>query len=101
MRSCYRGVNILIVFCLAMASLMLNGCSTQKKEFAEKSFHISVSEDFYIKPQGMARLVYDDKGVLKSCHIVLKHYPTCLLHELRHCIEGDWHPRDEPNTEDC
>ena len=34
------------------------------------------------------------------CDIRLKKYPKCLLHEIRHCFEGDFHP-NESSDEDC
>lgn len=34
------------------------------------------------------------------CDIELRRYPYCLLHEVRHCLEGKWHG-DEPNIDDC
>lgn len=61
---------------------------------------VSVTEDPTLKKRGEARIMLKD-GKPVQCRIILKRYPVCLLHELRHCIEGDWHPRDEPNTEDC
>jgi hypothetical protein len=35
-----------------------------------------------------------------TCIIILKSYPTCLLHEIRHCFEGQWHPGRD-TVEDC
>jgi len=35
-----------------------------------------------------------------ECQILLREYPQCLLHEVRHCIEGDWHKGRETD-EDC
>jgi hypothetical protein len=37
---------------------------------------------------------------LEICIVKLKQYPVCLLHEIRHCIEGAWHD-ERPNNEDC
>lgn len=34
------------------------------------------------------------------CVIKLRKYPVCLQHEIRHCIEGDWH-EGVSTTEDC
>lgn len=34
------------------------------------------------------------------CFIELTKYPKCLLHEIRHCFEGDWHKGKE-TTQDC
>lgn len=35
-----------------------------------------------------------------SCIITLRTYPICLLHEIRHCTEGDWHA-GRNSDEDC
>lgn len=35
-----------------------------------------------------------------KCLIILREYPYCLQHEVRHCLEGPWHG-DQPNGEDC
>lgn len=34
------------------------------------------------------------------CFIKLKKYPICLQHEVRHCIEGNFH-EGKPSDEDC
>ena len=34
------------------------------------------------------------------CFIKLKKYPTCLQHEVRHCIEGNFH-EGRKSDEDC
>lgn len=36
-----------------------------------------------------------------KCHIKLREYPLCLAHEMRHCIEGQWHPPMVANDDDC
>lgn len=35
-----------------------------------------------------------------SCIITLRTYPICLLHEIRHCTEGQWHG-NKKSSEDC
>lgn len=34
------------------------------------------------------------------CTITLREYPTCLAHEVRHCLEGKWHGNRVSNR-DC
>lgn len=34
------------------------------------------------------------------CTITLRKYPVCLQHEVRHCLEGNWHAGRE-TAEDC
>lgn len=36
-----------------------------------------------------------------TCYITLRSYPICLAHEVRHCFEGDWHPKGFGNSDDC
>lgn len=35
-----------------------------------------------------------------QCAIYLRHYPKCLVHEIRHCYEGNWH-EGRDSTEYC
>ena len=28
-----------------------------------------------------------------KCFIVIREYPVCLAHAVRHCLEGEWHPK--------
>lgn len=35
-----------------------------------------------------------------TCYIALREYPACLAHEVRHCLEGDWHGNSE-SDKDC
>jgi hypothetical protein len=37
---------------------------------------------------------------INTCVVTLREYPQCLLHELRHCFEGQWHP-GRTSDEDC
>ena len=86
-------------------ALAIGGCTSIKYSPVNlgKNIIISVTEGEMIGTSN--QLAYTRllslSGELKECHIVLRKYPVCLLHELRHCLEGDWHPRDAPNTEDC
>lgn len=40
-----------------------------------------------------------------TCAITLREYPVCLAHEVRHCLDGEWHPPQSatfpPNDQDC
>jgi uncharacterized protein YceK len=46
---------------------------------------------------GTATWMYID-GV-RYCIVNLRKYPEYLAHEMRHCIEGHWHPPDVPNSD--
>lgn len=92
--------------CIVALSALITGCASVNAPavFTDPfSVKISVREGLMLNSSQMAysRLLIDADGKIAQCDVVLRKYPVCLLHELRHCIEGDWHPRDEPNTEDC
>lgn len=55
---------------------------------------ITVEIDPGLKTLGYARW----SGAL--CTITLRKYPVCLQHEVRHCLEGDWHVGRD-TTDDC
>ncbi len=89
---------------LLLLSLMLTGCiSAPVKLPREKvSVHVTVTEGpMMAKGQRAYTVLKKKDGATVSCDIVLKIYPQCLQHEMRHCLEGDWHPADKPNDYDC
>lgn len=84
-----------------LAVLLLSGCAVfdapPEPEIKRSTFSLYVQEgDLPANVNGMATY-YE---TLNVCVIVLREYPVCLLHEIRHCIEGQWHD-DRPNSEDC
>jgi hypothetical protein len=84
-----------------LAIAMLTGCASfdapPAPQIKRQGVVIQVSEGSL--PDGVqGTAAYYD--TLNICQIVLRKYPRCLLHEVRHCIEGAWHD-DRPNTEDC
>lgn len=87
------------LFHLLIFSAMASAC-TSVPPLPPVDFPVTVTIDPCLPKWGESRTHYRG-GEVQLCEIILKRYPVCLLHELRHCIEGDWHPRDEPNTEDC
>jgi len=77
--------------------LCLSGCSSlyEPKYNIERDFFVvKIVEDPELKTDGLA------EWKQSYCKITLKKYPKCLLHEMRHCIEGDWHD-EKPNGQDC
>jgi hypothetical protein len=78
-----------------IALILLAGCSQQPSISDVKSSTVSVivTENKDIKTAGIT--YYTEN----TCVIVLKQYPVCLLHEFRHCLEGQWH--DGNSSEDC
>ena len=80
---------------------MLSGCAVDHKLYEINTANVQVSieiDPMMEKPrQGFSKLKMRDKKI-ESCEIVLKRYPVCLAHEVRHCFEGDFHADD--STED-
>lgn len=42
---------------------------------------------------------WSDLGGTRHCHIILRHYPYGLGHEMDHCLRGKWHG-DASNGDD-
>ena len=87
----------------AVLCLILAGCQVfdapEKPQIVYPQFQFVIVESSNgLKPdeQGMATIFPN----MKVCAVQLKTYPRCLLHEVRHCIEGKWHG-DEKNGDDC
>lgn len=87
---------------LIFAALLLAGCdqTPAQIERTEALVHIRLVDQIDYKPG------WDALGVTRCangvCVIQIRRdmYPHCLTHELRHVMEGDWHPGRE-TTEDC
>lgn len=95
-----------LIYALAV-SLGISGCQLAqepKYDFKQTSFHLEIlpnSTDFATPdPKGLvdgeAHINFNNK----TCKIILRKYPQCLLHEVRHCIEGNWHEGKESH-DDC
>lgn len=83
--------------------LLLTGCSTvfdppQRPQILYPRMTVVVSESKNLKYEELGTATIYPK--LKLCIVQLRRYPRCLQHEMRHCIEGNWHG-DAPNDEDC
>jgi len=97
---------------LLLLALLLTACGdTGKSTFSASKPPQSVHDTFELHirevPEQLPRESVHGTATLihfpnkKLCVINLRKYPRCLLHEVRHCIEGDWHDPDVPNDEDC
>jgi len=80
----------LIVF----LALLLVGCAQEPKAIQQNSFVFGMTIDPELETLGRA------EWSTGFCKIYLMEYPACLLHEVRHCIEGDWHKGRETDW-DC
>lgn len=80
----------------------LGGCgqSAPLIERTEALVHLKLVDQINYKPG------YEAFGLTRCangvCVVGLRRdrYPACVTHELRHVMEGDWHPGRE-TTEDC
>lgn len=83
----------------ALALVMLSGCSSfdaPKPVLERSTMRITVVESQNLPPNVLGNATWHGDW----CVITLREYPTCLQHEVRHCLEGNWHyGRD--TTEDC
>ena len=90
--------------------LLLTGCAAFEPEQYNLQRQIST---ITIKVDPMLGMLPNSEGESRAgeatvvgdkCTIVLREYPVCLSHEVRHCFEGSWHPTstDYPgNSDDC
>lgn len=95
------------IISLGILSVFLFGCqsiSQPKYDFKQTSFQLE------IVPNSTEFVTPDPKGLIdgeahinfntNTCKIILRKYPQCLLHEIRHCIEGNWH-EGKASHDDC
>lgn len=87
-----------------LATALLQGCASIEPYRVELPNTVEVTIEQSpekLKPREMARAVIKRKdGKPYACHVILRQYPVCLLHEMRHCFEGNWHEGRE-SEEDC
>ena len=75
-------------------ALSLAGCDAEPAVIAQDKFRVQLRVVPSLETRGLA--VWQEG----ECQILLREYPECLLHEVRHCIEGDWHKGRETDW-DC
>lgn len=75
---------------------LLTGCASGAtiNDVVNRTVKITVIENPLIEQEGLAFIGGD------TCTIILKRYPKCLKHEIRHCLEGQWHGENE-SSQDC
>ena len=91
-------VEIMKTLKLLLATLFtiaLNGYTQPVKPVINQHvFTVVIQEDKTLKNHGGQQYVGG------RCVIKLREYPICLQHEVRHCIEGNWHEGIE-TTDGC
>lgn len=86
-----------------LLALAVSGCASQPNNLGivHPSFMLHIRqapEQLEPNQNGTATLM--QLNGQRVCVVNLREYPRCLLHEVRHCIEGAWHD-ERPNSEDC
>ena len=98
--------NYLAKLIILPAALALSACTvgnhnsnTTIYDIKRSNFQVTVVE----QPSKLADNVLGSATYLPAsnhCVIILRQYPICLLHEIRHCLEGNWH-EGRTSDEDC
>ena len=83
---------------IVLALLAFTGCAQPQPTILRNSFsvHVEVTDKLPANTLGYATFYPN----MNTCVVQLRTYPVCLLHEIRHCIEGNWH-RGRESSEDC
>ncbi|WP_409425453.1 MULTISPECIES: hypothetical protein [unclassified Pseudoalteromonas] len=88
---------IILVF-LILVVFFLGGFEAKQadevKPFKTATGNFVIEQDVNLPTMGRHQTV---GGV---CFIKLQRYPVCMQHEMRHCIEGDWH-KGVKSDQDC
>lgn len=87
-----------LAIALVGSTMIVAGCAYHPPVPIRHNVNVIIKTDIPLKPGVLGISVYNHKS--NTCIVMLREYPICLLHELRHCFEGEWHP-DRPSDEDC
>lgn len=98
---------MMIKHIITLSMLFLVGCAsidanrTSRYSIIQSDVHVTLIKDAKLPrlPNGMPQLARTTVGD-GFCIIELTEYPRCLLHEIRHCFEGNWHEGKE-TTKNC
>ena len=94
-------LSILMVVITASCTL-----SPARTEYAVLQTKVNLTIDPYFKgkfktEEQLGRKIHAETDIGDGfCHIRLREYPKCLLREVRHCFEGDFHKGYDSDT-DC
>jgi hypothetical protein len=80
-------------------SFFISGCATHVPVPVRTDMHVILKSPVdHENPRVLGTATY--LRSINTCIITLREYPVCLLHEIRHCFEGQWHPGRDTD-EDC
>ena len=100
-------MKVISSFLAGLGLVILTGCASTPADlynFQQTKFNLTIipNTEEFILPKQHGVTTYGEAVIGQGyCVIRLKKYPRCLLHEIRHCIEGDFHKHDETNKDDC
>ena len=81
-----------------VALMVLSGCAYEAPVPVRTDMRVIIKapQDYADDKMGTATYL----PATNTCIVTLRQYPECLLHEIRHCFEGQWHP-GRTSDEDC
>lgn len=82
----------------AVAMLVMAGCSYEAPVTVRTDMRVILKAPVEHEIGRLGTATY--LPAINTCVITLQEYPVCLLHEIRHCFEGQWRPGRE-SDEDC
>lgn len=95
-----------VMSCLPVLAfvLLLPGCASQlappEPTRDDVLIHVHLVDHIDYQPGAEAFGLSRCANGVCVLHVLRERYPFCLLHELRHAFEGDWHPGRE-TLDDC
>lgn len=90
---------ITLVF-LILVAFFLGGFEPKQTEPVEVKPFKTATGNFVIEQDVNLPTLGRHQNVGGVCFIKLQRYPVCMQHEMRHCIEGDWH-KGVKSSKDC
>lgn len=81
-----------------VALVVLSGCAYEAPVPVRTDMRVIIKAPQAYADNKMGTATY--MPAINTCIVTLRQYPECLLHEIRHCFEGQWHP-GRTSDEDC
>lgn len=87
---------------IALLGLCLAACAQPRPQYDLQRTEATVRVHIVERIPGRPNLYGLSSCREGDCEVWIRRsvYPKCLVHELRHAFEGDFHPMG-PSTEDC
>lgn len=88
------------LYALVLSTLLVGCASAPTYTIQQTQFKLTVIETSDFLSGNNPAIKGEAEIRPGECVIRLRKYPQCLLHEIRHCVEGNWH-EGRNTTEDC